>query len=42
MENNSTGERIVTLYMKALRDEKLSEAAWRRISSVNKIVLDKF
>ena len=31
----------VTLYMKALGTEKLSEKTWKKLARVNQIVLDK-
>lgn len=34
-------ETIVTLYMKALSNEKISVDTWKKIAKVNQILLDK-
>ena len=33
-------ERIVTLLMQAIGDEKLSEKTWKKIARLNKLILD--
>lgn len=35
-------EYVVSMYMRALGEEKLSEKAWKRIARVNQLVLDKY
>lgn len=35
-----TKQRIVTLYMKALDDSKLSIKTWKKVARVNQLVLD--
>ena len=33
--------KVVTMYMLALGEEKLSEKTWKKIAKVNQLVLDK-
>jgi hypothetical protein len=35
-----TPENIVTLYMKALGNAKLSEKTWKRLAKVNQLILE--